>query len=338
MRELNLLITYKSKDPYTQHRLEDECLRKIIEVSDNINYLVTDLSLSDVEEDNVHRKELDSFLEKVDVIFGHRLPKNLLKRAPRLKWFQAMSAGVDILLDDELRNSEVTLTNMSGISAIPVAESAIALMLAVAKNLPLCFEQKQQGIWKQFHPQLLHSKTLGIIGVGRIGREVARLAKPFGMRIIATKYTVRRAKKIKNVDLVLNTSGLPQLLSESDYAVVCLPLTTETRGLISEAEFRTMKPTSCIINISRGNIIDEQALIKALKEKWISAAAFDVFSQEPLPANSELWKLPNLIITPHITGYLKDYNIRTTEFFCDNLSRYLKNKKLKNVVNKKKGF
>jgi D-2-hydroxyacid dehydrogenase (NADP+) len=338
MRDINLLITYKSADAYTQHRLEDEYLQQISEISNRIKVLVTDLSVSDTEQDSPAKQELDSFLNKTEVIFGHRIPKDLIKRAPRLKWFQAMSAGIDLLLSDELRKSDVILTSMSGISAIAVAETALALMLAMSKNLPLCFEQKQQKIWKQFNPQLLDSKTLGIVGLGNIGREVVRLARPFGMKVVAADYHILPVSKTRNVDLMLTVDKIEQLLTMSDYVVICLPLTAETRGLISEAQLRMMKPTAFIINISRGHIVDEQALAKALKENWISGAALDVFSWEPLPQDSELWSLPNIIITPHIAGFLKDYNKRTTDFFCKNMKRYLQGRKLINVVDKKKGF
>jgi D-2-hydroxyacid dehydrogenase (NADP+) len=338
MKEVNLLITYKSEDPYAQHPLEDEYLQKIRGVSDRIKILVTDLSRSDKGEDTAASRELGSFLSKVDVIFGHRLPRNLFARAPKLKWLQAMSAGVDMLMNDELKRSSIVLTNMRGISAVPVAESAFALILALAKSLHICFEQKQQRLWKQFHPEILDSSTLGILGLGNIGRQAARIAKSFGMRVIATNYVVSSSRKVRNVDLVLKPDGLKRVLAECDYAVICLPLTTETRGLIGEGELRAMKSTACLINVSRGSIIDEPALIKALKEKWISAAALDVFSREPLPPDSELWQIPNLIITPHVSGYLGDHNRRATEFFCNNLKRYLQGKRLLNIVNKKKEF
>ena len=338
MREINLLITYKSIDAYGQSRLEEDCLRQIGEIHEGIRLHVADLSLSDTEKENTAKKELDDFLQKTEIIFGHRMPKNLLERAPNLKWFQAMSAGIDLLLDEDLVKSNVILTNMSGISAVAVAETAFAMMLALSKNLQLCFEHKQEKLWKQFHPRLLDSSTMGVVGLGSIGREVARLAKAFGMRVIAVEYSTLPAAETRNVDMVLQPDGLKQLLTESDYVVICLPLTADTRGLISEAQMKSMKPTSYLINISRGHIVDELALVKALKEHWIAGAGLDVFSREPLSEDSELWSLPNMIITPHIAGFLGDYNQRTTDFFCKNLKRYIKGEKLLNVVDKKKGF
>lgn len=338
MKELNVLFTYKSVDAYSQRPLDEECLQHITEIDKGIKLYVADLSVCDKDQDSPARQEFDNFLQKAEIILGHRMPKNLVKRAPKLKWFQAMSAGIDLLLNEDFRTSNVMLTNMSGISAIAVAETALALMLSLSKNLQRCVEQKQQKLWKQFHPQLLNAKTLGIIGLGSIGREVAHMAKPFGMKIIAVEYTTLPASKTKNVDLVLTPDRLPQLLAESDYVVVCLPLTSETKNLIGEAQMRSMKPTAYLINISRGHIVDEDALGKALKEHWIAGAGLDVFSTEPLSQDSELWSFPNMIITPHIAGFLADYNQRSTEFFCNNLKRYMQKKKLQNTVDKKKGF
>jgi D-2-hydroxyacid dehydrogenase (NADP+) len=338
MKELKVLFTYKSVDAYSQRPLEDECLNSIVNLDDGIKLFIADLSVCDKDEDSPAKQEFENFLKETEVILGHRMPKNLVKRAPKLKWFQAMSAGIDLLLNDEFRNSDVTLTNMSGISAIAVAETALALMLSLSKNLQRCVEQKQQKLWKQFHPQLLNAKTLGIIGLGSIGREVAHLASPFGMKIIAVEYSKLPTSKTKDVDLVLPPDRLPQLLTESDYVVICLPLTSETKNLIGEAQMKIMKPNAYLINISRGHIVDEDALGKALKEHWIAGAGLDVFSSEPLSQDSELWSFPNMIITPHIAGFLADYNQRTTEFFCNNLKRYIQKKKLLNTIDKKKGF
>ena len=338
MKEIKVLFTYKSVDAYSQRPLEEECLRSITEVDEGIKLYVADLSVCDKDQDSPAKQEFENFLKEAEVILGHRMPKNLVKRAPKLKWFQAMSAGIDLLLNEDFRNSEVILTNMSGISAIAVAETALALMLVLSKNLQRCVEQKQQKLWKQFHPQLLNGKTLGIIGLGSIGREVAHLGKPFGMKVIAVEYSTLPASKTKDVDLILPPDRLPQLLNESDYVVICLPLTSETKNLIGEAQMKSMKPTAYLINISRGHIVDEDALGKALKENWIAGAGLDVFSTEPLSQDSELWSFPNMIITPHIAGFLADYNQRTTEFFCKNIKRYMQRKKLMNIVDKKKGF
>jgi len=187
-------------------------------------------------------------------------------------------------------------------------------------------------------PKVLRSKTVGIVGLGNIGREVARLAKAFGMRVVATRRSVKRVARAKYVDILLPREQLLRLLSESDFVVLSLPFTSETNKLIGEKELRTMKPTAYLINIARGNIVDEEVLIRALDEHWIAGAGLDVFATEPLPPDSRLWEFPNVIFSPHIAGGMEDYNIRTIELFCENLRRYLSGKNLFNVIDKKKGY
>jgi phosphoglycerate dehydrogenase-like enzyme len=158
------------------------------------------------------------------------------------------------------------------------------------------------------------------------------------MRVVATRRSAKRVARAKHVDILLPTEQLPWLLSESDFVVLSLPFTSETNRLIGEKELRTMKPTAYLINIARGNIVDEEALIRALDEHWIAGAGLDVFATEPLPAGSRLWEFPNVIFSPHIAGGMEDYNIRATELFCDNLRRYLSRENLFNMIDKKKGY
>jgi phosphoglycerate dehydrogenase-like enzyme len=184
---------------------------------------------------------------------------------------------------------------------------------------------------------MLQFKTLGIIGIGHIGREIARLGKAFHMRVIA----VRRSSKntgIRYVDQVLNRNQMPELLSQSDFVVLSLPATPESIRMIGEKELRSMKPSAYLINIARGTVIDEDALIKALQEGWIAGAGLDVYTTEPLPASSQLWELPNVIINPHVGGFIDTYSAQATQLFCDNLQRYLNGKKLLNIVDKKKCY
>jgi D-2-hydroxyacid dehydrogenase (NADP+) len=335
---VNILITYKSKDPYTQHRLEDVFIHQIDAIDDKVRTAVVDLSEVDEEAPLPVRQQFDEILEETDIIFGHRLPRRVLSRAPKLKWFQAMSAGVDMFLSEEFKNSGVILTNMRGISALPIAESVIGMILTVTKKMELCYELKRKRQWKQFHPGLLNGKTIGIIGLGNIGKEVARLASCFGMKVIAADYMAKPGDRRKNVEQVYTPDKIENILSESDFIVLTAPLTPQTHNLINAERLGLMKSTACLINVSRGPIVDEAALITALKEKIIAAAALDVFNQEPLPEDSPLWDLPNLTICPHVSGYVEDQNRRATEIFCTNLRRYLDGKKLHNLVDKKLGF
>ena len=334
MESVNVLITST-----VIGLIGEECLRQITSISPKIK--LTDASdLFDAEQsgDLALKKKLDVLLSEAEVIYGERLPQNVIARAPKLKWVQMMSAGVDEFLDNEFRQSSVIITNVSGIHATPISEFVLKLMLMFVKQAPLCFHLKQGKQWKKFVPTLVRSKTVGIVGLGSIGREVARLAKAFGMRVVATRRSVNRIGRARYVDIVLPQEQLPQLLSESDFVVLTLPLTPETNKLIGEEELRTMRASAYLINIARGGVVDEEALIRALDEHWIAGAGLDVFATEPLPTNSRLWELPNVIFSPHIAGDMEDYNIRATEVFAENLKRYLNGKKLLNVVDKKKGY
>jgi len=312
--------------------------QRIQSVSPRFNLTdISDLSRRDYQGDAAAKKELDAILAQAEIVFGMRTPINLLVRAPKLKWIQVTSAGVDRYLSEEFVNSPVMLTNASGVHATPIGEFVVSLMLMFAKNAPLFFEMKQKKLWQRSPGTVLRGKTVGVVGLGSIGQEVARLCKAFRMRVIATRRSPR-SRHARNVDLLLPPNGLPRLLEESDYVAICLPLTKETRGLFGEKELRMMKPNAYIINIGRGPIIDEEALIRILEEKRITGAGLDVFSAEPLPSTSKLWDLPNVIMSPHVSGGREDYESGALDIFCDNLQRYLAGKKLINVVNKDKGY
>jgi D-2-hydroxyacid dehydrogenase (NADP+) len=320
-------------------RLNEAGMKQIQSVSGRIKLTdVSELAQSEKKGDDTARKQLDALLADAEIIYGFRLPENFITRAPKLKWFQTMSAGVDRFLDDEFRRSSVIMTSVKGIHTTPIGEFVMCLMLMLAKQAPLAFHQKQQKKWQPFLAATLHSKTVGIVGLGHIGREVARLAKAFGMKVLATRRSARKAQRARYVDRLFPPAQLRELLSESDYVVLTLPLTAETRGIIGGAELHSMKPTAYLINVARGNLVDEPALVRALEEKRIAGAGLDVFATEPLPVDSPLWDLPNVIISPHIAGGMEDYVARATAVFCENLRRYLSGKRLINVVDKKKGY
>jgi phosphoglycerate dehydrogenase-like enzyme len=303
--------------------------------------------------DSSSKTKLDALLAETEVIYGcwsHHpgsdLPLNLIPRAPRLKWIHSLSAGVDSFLDPDqaaitsntaIMGSRVTVTNASGTHTTAMAELVIENMLQLAKRAPERFQWKQEKQWVEYPPALLRDKTVGIMGMG-YGREVARLAKAFGMKVMATRRSARPGDRLKNVDVLLLPTQLPRLLAESDYVVVLIPLTPETYQMFGEKELRAMKPTAFLINISRGKIIDEPALIRALEEGWIAGAGLDVFSKEPLPPDNKLWELPNVVYSAHVGGdYVGNYDKLTVQF-GQNLLRYLKGKRLYNVINKRKGY
>lgn len=329
MELVNVLLTIPMGDEFLQ---QIRAVNSQIKLSD-----ISDLVAAEQRGDFSRQEEMDALLAQAEVIYGLRLPRNVIARAPKLKWVQVISAGVDRFLDNEFQQSSVIVTNVSGIHATTVSEFVLQLMLMFAKQAPLCFQLKQGKQWQRFSTTVLDSKTVGVVGLGHIGREVARLSKAFGMRVIATRRSARVASS-RYVDLLLPREQLPQLLSDSEFVVLSLPLTSETNKLIGEKELRMMKPNAYLINIARGNIVDEKALIRALDEKWIAGAGLDVFTIEPLPIDSRLWELPNVILSPHIAGDMEDYIARATKIFCENLRHYLNGKRLLNVVSKKKGY
>jgi D-2-hydroxyacid dehydrogenase (NADP+) len=330
VESVNLLVT---------NALNEASLQQITNISSRIKLTnVSELARDERKGNAIAKKQLDALLAEAEVIYGFTFPENVIARAPKLKWIQTMSAGVDRLLDDKFRRSSVIMTNVSGIHATPIGEFVLGLMLMFAKQSPLCFQLKQGRQWKPFLPSVLRSKTVGIVGLGSIGREVARLAKAFGMRVVATRRSARRSQRARYVDVLFVPHQLLQLLSESDFVVLALPLTPESTRIIGESELRSMKPTAYLINVARGNLIDEAALVHALEEHWIAGAGLDVFATEPLPTDSRLWELSNVIFSPHIAGGMEGYIEQATAVFCENLSRYLSGRKLLNVVDKKRGY
>lgn len=277
------------------------------------------------------------------------------EQAPRLKWVQLSSAGADHLLGKPIMQSDIAITTASGIHAVPIAEYVFGSMLAFARRFHLTFPLQQKhewpkGRWSALLGVELRGATIGIIGYGSIGREIGRLAKAFGMRVLASKRNPAKRDdagyqtpgagdaKMQYVDEVFGPDQLQEMVAACDYVVVALPLTPETRGLVSESVINAMKPTAYFVNISRGEVVDEEALIRALREGRIAGAGLDVFWQEPLPPDSPLYDLSNVILTPHISGATAAYNDRATDLFAENLRRYLAGEPLLNLVDKTVGY
>lgn len=338
MDKLNILIATPAFNR-SAPQASQECIQQIQGVSPTFTVKdVSALIAAELEGDKKAKEKLDKLLIDVDVIFGLILPPDLLSRAPRLKWVQTMSAGVDRLASHEIWRSPVMITGVSGIHATPIGEFVLGFMLMFVKGAPVFFQMKQKREWARYMPTVLRGKTVGIIGLGAIGREIARLSKAFGMRVLATRRSAKKTGRARYVDTLYPPGQLKQLIAESDFVVVATPLTLETRGLIGEEELRSMKATAYIINIGRGSIIDEEALIKALDGKWIAGAGLDVTATEPLPPDSRLWDFDNVILSPHISGGMQDYIKKATGLFCENLRHYLNGEKLRNVIDKEKGY
>ncbi|MFB0545308.1 MAG: D-2-hydroxyacid dehydrogenase [Anaerolineae bacterium] len=309
-----------------------------------------------VEQRTVHNdQELEEVLDdEVEVLFTFFASFDPAL-APRLRWIQLNSAGVDHILDAPIMESDVIITTASGIHAPPIAEYVLAFMLSHIRKFPQMLRYQMRREWPKKRWKVLlggelRGKTVGIVGYGSIGREVGRLAKAFGMRVVATKrsagergdtgYWIAGAgdPEASLLDRLYPPEGLQEMLAECDFVVIAVPSTSETMRAIGEEELRAMKPSSFLVNIARGEIIDEPILIRALKEGWISGAGLDVFAQEPLPKDSELWDMENVIISPHIAAATPCYDERATDLFAENLRRYLAGEELLNVVDRKRGY
>jgi len=260
----------------------------------------------------------------------------VLDSAPSLRWHHAPNAGVNHILTPKYLERDLILTNGAGVHAIPISEFVITYLLAYSKQLPSLYKQHSERNWQRGLPiQELTDKTLLIIGAGGIGQEIAVRAKAFGMRIFGSS---RNARPLPNFDKVVGANEWKQLLPESEFVVIATPLTPETKGLIDLETLRLFRPDAYLINIARGAIVDESALATALQEGWIAGAALDTVFTEPLLAESPLWTLPNVFITPHCSGNTPRVKERTLALFLDNLTRYRQGKPLRNVVDKTAGY
>ncbi|BAT51606.1 D-isomer specific 2-hydroxyacid dehydrogenase, NAD-binding [Nostoc sp. NIES-3756] len=260
----------------------------------------------------------------------------VLESAPNLRWHHAPNAGVNHILTPTYLERDLILTNGAGVHAIPIAEFVIAYILSHAKHLPELHALQTERRWQRgFAIQELTDATILIIGAGGIGQAIASRAKAFGTRVIGSR---RKPEPLPNFDKVVGADEWRSHLSEADYVVVATPLTPETKGLIDEAALRSLPRHAYLINIARGAIVDEPALIKALTEGWIAGAALDTVINEPLSADSPLWTVPNLFITPHCSGHSPKVKQRSIELFIDNFHRYITNQPLRNVVDKQAGY
>jgi len=259
----------------------------------------------------------------------------------KLRWLHLGVAGVEKSLHSALVSSEVIVTNARGIHSDVMSEYVLAAILSCANRFDLAAAAKPPKEWRQKeivrHRHSVVGKTVGIIGAGAIGSAAARLCRVCGMKAIGIRRSPKKGAP-EGFEKIYGIDDLPQLLAESDYVVLAAPLTSETQGLLGAAQFAMMKPSAFFINIARGAMVDEAALIAALREKKIAGAVLDVFAEEPLPAKSPLWTLENVFITPHISGNFEQYVERVGKQFAENLARYLRGEALMNVVDKKTGY
>jgi phosphoglycerate dehydrogenase-like enzyme len=258
--------------------------------------------------------------------------------ARRAKWIHSLWTGVDNVLCPEVLASPLPLTNGRGVFRRPLAEWSIGAMLYFAYNMRRMIRQQQTGKWEAFTTEEIRGKTLGIVGYGGIGSTAAELASPFGMRIVA----LRRRPELFNQDSLVDESFAPakldQMLAASDYVLLAAPLTEETRGMIGAAQIAAMKPTGVLINVGRGAVVDEPALVQALEAGKIRGAALDVFAVEPLPSGHPFYHLENVLLSPHTADHVQDFIHLAVESFLENLRRFRANEPLLNLVDKHAGY
>jgi phosphoglycerate dehydrogenase-like enzyme len=277
----------------------------------------------------------------------------LLARAPHLTWVHSATSGVERALTPAAMARDVLVTNARGVFSRPIAEHVLLMILAIARDLPDLLELQRERTWQPLEGRELRELTIGIVGYGSLGRSVASLASAFGARVIAMR---RRGSAAAGgnpnsdppsdddfpfeprVDRIVGPEGLQELLAESDIIVLAAPLTAETESMIDEAAIAAMKRDAWLINVARGRLVDDNALIRALRENRIGGAALDAFRDEPLPQTSPYWELPNVILTPHTAWSSARVLDRSIDLFCDNLVRFSRGEELRNVVDPSAGY
>jgi phosphoglycerate dehydrogenase-like enzyme len=285
-------------------------------------------------------EEFLAMLAEAEVLYdfprGHT--RDLAQVAPKLRWVQASIAGAgEVAKKAGLVETDIVVTTASGVYSGSLAEFVVMAMLQHAKGLERLRRDKAERAWRPAYVDTLEGKTLCIVGIGNIGRAIAGRARPFGMRILGVKRTVHDEDPARNhADALYGTDRLHEALAEADYVAVTLPGTPETHHLVDEEAIKSMQKGAYFVNVGRGAAVDEGALVEALREGHLSGAALDVFEVEPLPRESPLWELDNVIISPHSTDNLPGLTNRLqTDLFCENLRRYLDGEPLINVLDKK---
>jgi len=310
------------------NNLSSDNLDRVRKITPHIDFVVT------TEAEETLRE-----IEDADAFWGYGITPELVRQASKLRWIQVNYVGIEALMFSELVNSDIILTNARGTTGINIAEHVMALILAFTRTLHLTIKRQMEKVW-EIRPNLpvmeIAGETIGILGLGGIGLQVAKRANAFDMLVLAIDPVL--TEKPDYVEGLWEPDQLHRMLQQSDFVVVCCPLTPQTKGVIGATEFRMMKETAFFINIARGEIVDQLALITALQTKEISGAGLDVTEPEPLPENNPLWEMENVIITPHHAGQSPKSASRVFHVLCENLKRFVTNQPLISVVDKTQWF
>jgi D-2-hydroxyacid dehydrogenase (NADP+) len=277
------------------------------------------------------------WLSQVDGVFTEEtVPDEIIQRMPHLRWLHVTRGGVNAYLTSSVKARPIQVTGSKGIHGTVFSEFALACIFTLAKRIPTAIAAQRQKQWQKLQPVEVAGKTVGIVGLGTVGMELARKAKALGMRVVATKRNL--VDKPACVDELGGPDFLPELMAQSDFIVLLLASVTATFNIIGEKELRAMKPTAYFINLTGGRAVEESLLVRALEEKWFAGAALDAFATQPLPQNSELWTLENVIITPRIAGITSDKWPALLPVFKENLRRFIAGEPLNNLVDKELGY
>lgn len=323
MSKLNLLVIADPSDRY---------LRLLETLNSAVSYEVT--------KDVARAEELAPSADLILTGVGANpvVVKAAIEKASKLQWLHSLSAGVDHLMATHLRQSTIPVTNAKGAYSQSLGEYCLAAMLFFAKDLRRMLNSQAAGKWDVFDVGMLEGRTLGILGYGDIGKAAATRAKAFGMKIIALRRRPDKSNGDGIADEIWGMDRKLELMSTADYVLLAMPATPDTKGTVAEAELRAMKPEGVIINLGRGNAIDERALIRALQEKWIRGAALDVFEVEPLPEGHIFYKLDNILVSAHTADHTATWMEDSTRIFLENFRRYTAGEPLLNLVDKTVGY
>jgi phosphoglycerate dehydrogenase-like enzyme len=278
-----------------------------------------------------HHNDVDPYIGDIDILlcFSPPMADHVVRDAPKLKWIQALGTGVDNIVDLPSLGKEVLVTSVRGIHGAPVSEATIAFMLSLARDMPRSVRAQEQSKWERWPSALLAGKTVGILGVGLIAEYLAPICKTFGMTVVGISGSPRETR---HFDRMAHRNDLTEVAGDLDFLVVLTPLSAETRNIVGEKVFAAMKPTAYLVNVARGGVVDEPALIAALDAGKIAGAGLDVFSQEPLPPDNPLWKTKNLTIFSHLGGYSQGYEDRAMPTIAGNMGKFLAGD-LKSMIN-----
>jgi len=269
-----------------------------------------------------HHSKVDPHIRSADVLvtFGPMMSEHVLEKGSNLKWIQALGTGVDGIVDRASLREETIVTNLHGVHGAPVSEAALMAMLALSRELPRTLRNQAKHAWERFPARLLKDKTVGIFGVGVIAEELAPKCKAFGMTVVGIS-SARRA--LPGFDRMVARDDLEQAVRELDYLVLLTPYSAQTRGIIGAKILAAMKPTSYLVNLARGGVVDEAALIQALEKKQLAGAALDVFAEEPLPEDHPFWSMEQVIVTTHQGGFCDVYVDYALPVIEENLRKFL---------------